>query len=134
MTRRSQLNFRLSQEEIDEFKAISQGFGMSAAEYFRAKFLDIDNRSQANSLVSIEELERRAKLAEKIIKQHEIDKNPGVNRLALLRYSNLINIKIEEIADYVSRPPLVHQDAARVDEIIKMLSYIQRYVDGEFCC
>jgi hypothetical protein len=134
MTRRSQLNFRLSQEEIDEFKAISHGFGMSAAEYFRAKFLDIDNSSQANSLVSIEELERRAKLAEKIIKQHEIDKNPGVNRLALLRYSNLINIKIEEIAAYVSRPPLVHQDAARVDEIIKMLSHIQRYVDGEFCC
>jgi hypothetical protein len=107
MTRRSQLNFRLSQEEIDEFKAIAHGFGMSAAEYFRAKFLDIHNSSQANSLVSIEELERRAKLAEKIIKQHEIDKNPGVNRLALLRYSNLINIKIEEIADYVSRAPSI---------------------------
>jgi len=134
MTKRSQLNFRLSQEEIDEFKAISEGFGMSATEYFRAKFLDIDNSNQTNSLISIEELERRVKLAEKIIKQREIDKNPGVNRLALLSYSNQINMKIEEIADYVSRPPLVHQDAARIDEIIKMLSHIQQYINGEFSC
>jgi len=134
MTRRSQLNFRLSQEEIDEFKAISQGFGMSATEYFRVKFLDTDNIGQTNSLVSIEELERRAKLGEKIIKQHEIDKNPGVNRLALLSYSNLINMKIEEIAAHVSRPPFVHQDGAKVDEIIEMLSHIQQYIDGEFSC
>ncbi|WP_139168730.1 MULTISPECIES: hypothetical protein [unclassified Duganella] len=134
MTRRSQLNFRLSPEEIDEFKEISQGFGMSTTEYFRAKFLDIGNGGEPSPLISIEELERRAKLAEKIIKQHEIDKNPGKNRLTLLNYSNLINLKIEEIAAYVSRPTLVHQDAAKVDEVIKMLSNIQQYIDGEFSC
>jgi hypothetical protein len=134
MTRRSQLNFRLSPEEIDEFKEISQGFGMSATEYFRAKFLAIGNSGQPNSLISIEELERRAKLAKKIIKQHEIDKNPGENRLTLLNYSNLINMKIEEIAAYVSRPPLGRQDAVKIDAIIKMLSNIQQYIDGEFSC
>lgn len=132
MTKRSQLNFRLSPEEIDEFKAIAEGFGMSATDYFRAKFLDTSEATQSHSLIPIEELEKRAKLAEKIIRQNEIDKNPGINRLAVLHYSNLINMRMEKIVGYASHLSLADHDTDKFDEIIRMISDMQKYVDGDF--
>jgi antitoxin component of RelBE/YafQ-DinJ toxin-antitoxin module len=133
MTKTKQINFRISPEELLRFKTIALSYGMDASEYFREKFLDTESDLTVSRSLSTAELQKRAKAAEKIIALREIEKTQDPINLRRIYYGNLINLRMEEIANYAASRVELDQDASsKNDNILKMLEALQHLIHGEF--
>lgn len=129
MKKNKQINFRLSADDLLRFRAIAFSHGMDATDYFRAKFLDVQTGAPASRPPSTQELEKRAKAAEKLIILRDIEKKTDPIRLRKIYIENLINISLEEIARYAATRVELNQDASlKNDKILIMLEEIQNQI------
>ncbi|MYM96075.1 plasmid mobilization protein [Duganella vulcania] len=126
-----QVNIRLTEEERDQFKALALAHGVDASDYFRSKVFDHDLSTINSDMKSTEDLEKRARAAEKIIKKTELEKRLPEHILRRLAYLSSINQKLDFIVENIPQLLQPHEKS-EANDLTNYLEELQQLLHGDF--